>query len=162
MRQISEDPCSVAEGIREVFAPFAVPEKTLNDLTAHLSASPRLVDFVMQFQHGEQEPASSRALTSALTIALGYFLGGMLPLAPYFFVGEEDLFLGLYVSVGVMAVALFAFGYAKTCIVSGWKGSRCVWQGCSGGLQMVVVGGAAAGAAMGLVKAFDSIADASM
>lgn len=148
----------VAE-IRDVFAPYSLPPQTLNDLANHLSASPRLVDFVMQFQHCAQEPASSRALTSAVTIALGYFLGGMLPLIPYFWVGKNDLLRALYISVGVMAVALFSFGYVKTCIVTGWRGSKYVRQGVFGGIQMVIIGGAAAGAAMGLVKTFNGLVD---
>lgn len=141
--------------VRDVFAPYQLPAQTLDDLATHLSASPRRVDFVMQFQHCAQEPASSRAFTSAITIAMGYFLGGLLPLMPYFFVSENDLLRALYISIGVMAVALFSFGYVKTCIVTGWRGSKYVRQGVLGGIQMVIIGGAAAGAAMGLVRAFN-------
>lgn len=57
-----------------------------------------------------------------------------------------------------MVVALFLFGYGKTCFVSGWKGSRNVRRGLIGGLQMVLVGGVAAGSAMGLVKGFQLMA----
>lgn len=92
---------------------------------------------------------------SAITIALGYFLGGLLPLIPYFFVGRDEVFTGLYISIAVMVVALFLFGYVKTCIVTGWTGSRNIGDAAFGGVQMVVVGSAAAAAAMGLVKAFD-------
>lgn len=80
---------------------------------------------------------------------------------PYFCVGEGEgsLYEALYVSIGVMAVALFTFGYVKTGVVVGWEGRRCVRKAVFGGIQMVVVGGAAAGAAMALVKAFDVAAD---
>lgn len=88
---------------------------------------------------------------------MGYFLGGFIPLVPYFF--ALDVLSGLYISVGVMALALFAFGYGKTCVVAGWSGPRQVWQGVCGGLQMVVVGGVAAGAAMGLVMAFNTLSE---
>ncbi|KAK3941602.1 VIT family-domain-containing protein [Diplogelasinospora grovesii] len=152
---VSTNPQETALDIRAVFEPFELPPSTLDSLTSHLSTSPKLVDFLMQFQHCQEEPASSRAFTSALTIALGYFLGGLLPLIPYFCVGEADLLTALYISIGVMAVALFSFGYGKTCVVTGWKGSRCVKLALWGGVQMVIIGGAAAGAAMGLVKAFN-------
>ena len=112
----------------------------------------------MKFHHCALEPPTNRAFTSALTIALGYFIGGFIPLLPYFF--AANVLSGLYVSVGVMALALFAFGYGKTCVVAGWSGSRRVWQGVCGGLQMVVVGGVAAGAAMGLVMAFNMLSEA--
>jgi VIT1/CCC1 family predicted Fe2+/Mn2+ transporter len=95
-----------------------------------------------------------------VTIALAYFLGGLIPLLPYLCVGENEVLLGLYISIAVMAVALFSFGYVKTCIVTGWEGARCVRMGLFGGVQMMVVGGAAAGAAMGLVKAFDGMGGA--
>lgn len=143
----------------EVFEPYELPAQTLDDLSAHLARSPRQVDFLMQFQHCEQEPASNRAAVSALTIAAGYLFGGLIPLFPYFFVGEGQVDLALWISVAVMVVALFAFGYVKTCAVSGWHGGRCVWEAVKGGLEMVVVGGAAAGAAMGLVKLFDGMAN---
>ncbi|KAK5661989.1 hypothetical protein OQA88_10100 [Cercophora sp. LCS_1] len=160
----SHDAASTHAAIRSVLSPFDLPPSLLDPVTRHLATSPHRVDFLMRFQHCAEEPASLRALTSALTIALAYFLGGLLPLAPYFFVdgsGEESLYRALYISIGVMAVALLAFGYVKTGIVVGWRGSDNVRKGVYGGVQMVVVGGAAAGAAMGLVKAFDRISHSS-
>ncbi|KAI9050924.1 hypothetical protein LZ554_005036 [Drepanopeziza brunnea f. sp. 'monogermtubi'] len=152
--QVATDPRAVIQGITEVFEPFELPKTTLEDLTQHLGDSPHLVDFVMQFQHCESPPASSRAFTSAMTIALAYFLGGLLPLIPYFFVAKNQVYEGLYISIGVMVIALFAFGYVKTCVVVGWDGVRNIRKGCWGGVQMVVVGSAAAGSAMGLVHLF--------
>jgi VIT1/CCC1 family predicted Fe2+/Mn2+ transporter len=143
------------QDIVEVFEPWNIPKQTLQDLSRHLADSPRLVDFVMKFQHCEEEPASSRAVTSAITIALAYFLGGLLPLIPYFCVGQSQVYEGLYISIGVMVIALFVFGYVKTSVVVGWHGGKNIRSGCYGGIQMVVVGGAAAGAAMGLVRLFN-------
>lgn len=79
---------------------------------------------------------------------------------PYFFVGRDEVYTGLYISIAVMVVALFVFGYVKTCIVSGWSGGRNIGDACFGGVQMVIVGSAAAAAAMGLVRAFDYNANA--
>lgn len=120
-----------------------------------------LPSFLMNFHHTLPEPSDSRALICALTIAFGYFLGGFVPLLPYFFVGPNDAFLALRWSIATMAVALFIFGYGKTCFVSGWKGSRNCKRGLVGGLQMVLVGGVAAGSAMGLVKGFSMLAESS-
>lgn len=66
------------------------------------------------------------------------------------------MLLALYWSLGVMTLCLFTFGYVKTCFVSGWKGSENVFSGTKGGFQMVIVGGIAAGCAMGLVRLFHS------
>ncbi|EHA48368.1 vacuolar iron transporter Ccc1 [Pyricularia oryzae 70-15] len=161
---INTDPEATLEAVRAVFAPYDVPKPTVDALAAHISTAPDsklLPDFLMHFHHREPEPESSRALVSGLTIALGYFLGGLLPLLPYVIVsGPEDLHRAWSISVAVMAVALFSFGYAKTCFVTGWAGQRCVRKGLVGAVQMVVVGGAAAAAAMMLVKLFNPMAEA--
>ncbi|KAI9741588.1 MAG: hypothetical protein M1818_004395 [Claussenomyces sp. TS43310] len=153
------DPRAVREDIGQVFEVYKLPEQTVNDLTNHLTQSPKLVDFMMRFQHCAEPPATTRAFTSGLTIALGYFLGGLLPLIPYFAVSPAQVYEGLYISIGVMIIALFVFGYGKTCAVTGWEGSRNIRKGCFGGVQQVVVGSIAAAAAMGLVRLFNQGAD---
>ncbi|KUL90559.1 hypothetical protein ZTR_00392 [Talaromyces verruculosus] len=144
--------------ISDIFAPYDLPAQTVSDLTKHLVDSPQLPQFLMNFHHTLPEPSGSRAVTCALTIALGYFIGGFVPLVPYFFVGPDDAFSALKWSIAVMAVALFVFGYGKTCFVTGWKGRENIKGGVYGGVQMVIVGGVAAGAAMGLVKLFQVLA----
>lgn len=151
---IATEPGTIKDQLADIFRPYDLPPTTLDDLTLHLSKSPHLIDFFMRFQHSLPPPASNRALTSALTIAGGYFFGGLLPLLPYFFV--DKVYEALWISVGVMVCALFWFGYVKTCVVVGWRGGERVWEGTVGGVQMVVVGGAAAAAAMGLVWLFNS------
>lgn len=158
---VAGSPRAEAErSLRAVFAPYGgvLPDDVLAEAAARMvaSAGPEgVVDFVSRIEQGAEDPGASRPLTSALTIATGYFVGGLVPLLPYLFVAE--VMVGLWISVAVMAVALFSFGYVKTCIVTGWEGGRCVRMGLFGGAQMVVVGGAAAGAAMGLVKLFDAL-----
>ncbi|MBE3048094.1 VIT1/CCC1 transporter family protein, partial [Candidatus Bathyarchaeota archaeon] len=83
--QIGADPLTVRSNIRGVFSAYDLPPPALNTLVDHLSSSPNLADFLMKFHHCALEPPSNRAFTSALTIALGYFLGGFVPLLPYFF-----------------------------------------------------------------------------
>ena len=108
----------------------------------------------MHFHHGVTPPRTNRAYVSALTIAAGYFLGGLVPLLPYFFV--EQVRVAFWFSVAMMVIALFAFGFGKTYAIRGWEegGEGVKGRAVKGGVQMVVVGGVAAGAAMGLVKAF--------
>lgn len=158
-KQTITDPASVTDAIHEIFTPYDLPPHLLTDLKNHLTSSPNLPSFLMTFQHTLPEPSGSRALVCALTIALGYFIGGFVPLLPYFFVGPTEAFLALKWSIATMAIALFIFGYGKTCFVNGWKGKRNVKKGTVGGLQMVLIGGVAAGSAMGLVKGFQALAD---
>ncbi|KAL5338653.1 VIT family-domain-containing protein [Aspergillus crustosus] len=158
-KQTITDPESITETIHDIFTPYDLPPHLVIELTSHLSTSSNLASFLMNFHHTLPEPSGSRAMTCALTIALGYFIGGFVPLLPYFFVGENEAFLALKWSIATMAIALFIFGYAKTCFVSGWKGRRNTWKGAIGGFQMVLIGGLAAGSAMGLVKGFQALAD---
>ena len=41
------------------------------------------VDWMMRFELGLEEPDPRRAVQSAVTIAVSYIVGGMIPLAPY-------------------------------------------------------------------------------
>ncbi|KAH8647778.1 Ccc1 family, partial [Xylariales sp. PMI_506] len=152
---IANSPETVENIITELFTNYGLPSTTISNVTTHLSSSPHLLDFMMRFEHTLPEPVDSRAVTCALTIALGYFAGGFIPLFPYMLVPEDNVSLGLYLSIGLMVIALFVFGYVKTCFVSGWRGWTNRISGIKGGIEMVVVGSVAAGAAMGLVVAFD-------
>lgn len=137
--------------IQSTFATYNLPPTAVEEIVETLQADPdRLRDFLLTFHHQETEPSCNQAYMSAVTLALGYFIGGFIPLIPYFIVSQ--VLVAFYYSIAVMAVTLFVFGYVKTCVVRGWNGSANVSAGIMGGLQMCVVGGLAAGAAVGLVK----------
>ncbi|KAG9240816.1 putative vacuolar iron transporter Ccc1 [Calycina marina] len=158
-RQTCEDVISkrseLLNNVDSVFELYELPQNILDDIKSHLDKSSKLADFVMQFELCTMKPAQSRPLISGITIAIGYGLGGLLPLLPYFFVSKDQVYKALNISIAVMVVVLFVFGYGKTCVVDGWRGGQNIRAGCGGGVQMVCVGGAAAACAMGLVKAFD-------
>lgn len=149
--RIAAAPASLNDELMALFEPYDIPPSTLAPLTAHLLTSPSLLPFLMRIEHCLPPPSPHRALASAITIASAYFLGGLVPLVPYFFVGEGEgeVEKALWVSICVMVAALWVFGWVKT-VVCGGGG----WDRVKGGVEMVVVGGVAAGAAMGLVRAF--------
>ncbi|KAJ9604054.1 Protein ccc1 [Cladophialophora chaetospira] len=156
--QVLESSSSLSAEITSIFAPYHLPPSLLKDFTHQLITSntpDTAVDFLMHFQHRTPEPVASRAITCALTIALGYFVGGFIPLLPYFFASQVTE--GLIWSISVMILALFVFGYVKTGFVEGWRGSRCVKNSLWGAGQMVIIGGSAAGCAMGVVRLFSAI-----
>ena len=97
---------------------------------------------MMRFELGLEEPDPRRAGKSALTIALSYIAGGMIPLAPYFF--ARSVHEGLVGSVVVTLLALFVFGYIKGRFTTTHP-FRSAWQ-------TVFVGGLAASAAFGIAK----------
>jgi VIT1/CCC1 family predicted Fe2+/Mn2+ transporter len=71
-----------------------------------------------------------------VTIGFSYFVAGLIPLIPYFFVDEAVK--GLYASSVVTLVCLLVFGYIKALITSPEK----AWWGA---IQTALVGGVAAG-----------------
>ena len=141
--------------VRDTFAPYRLSTSAVEEITTDLhSSQERLLEFLLAFHHREVAPDCNQAWISAVTLALGYFIGGFIPLIPYFI--ATQVIAALYWSIGVMGVTLFAFGYAKTCIVRGWSGRDNVIAGIWGGVQMCFVGGVAAGAAIGLVRLIDT------
>lgn len=147
---VDNRPTMAVELVRETFADYDLPAQAVEDITSTLLAQPgRMVDFLMRFHHqlAQDDHTSVRAFKSGSTIAGGYFFGGLVPLLPYvLFVSMQVAFVG---SVAVMVVALFAFGWIKTALLAEKDRMVCFRNG----VQMVVLGGLAAGAAMGCVKA---------
>lgn len=147
---VANDTNKACSMLHTTFDKYRFSAETLKDMTSNLTEQPELfVDFLMRFHHqlAEADYAPSRAYISGITIALGYFLGGLVPLLPYLFF--EHVREALYCSVLVMAIALFVFGWAKTALV----GECSRWVCLQNAVQMLILGGLAAGAAMGCVKA---------
>ncbi|EAW10681.1 VIT1/CCC1 transporter family protein [Aspergillus clavatus NRRL 1] len=140
--------------VHNTFAAYGLPDDAISQINASLHASQeRLLEFLVSFHHKESQPDCNQAWISAITLALGYFVGGFIPLIPYFIV--EHVNAALYWSIGVMAITLLAFGYIKTCVVRGWTGKDNIIAAIKGGVQMCCVGGIAAGAAIALVRLID-------
>jgi VIT1/CCC1 family predicted Fe2+/Mn2+ transporter len=102
----------------------------------------RWIDFMMRFELGLEEPDPRRARTSALTIALSYVAGGLVPLAPYFVF--RTMGGALRASIVLTLLALLVFGYIK--------GRFTVKRPFRSAWQTAVVGGLAAAAAFVIAK----------
>jgi VIT1/CCC1 family predicted Fe2+/Mn2+ transporter len=144
-RETVEMPETEAEEVALVFRSYGLPEETVATVVKAISSDQnRWVDFMMKFELGLEKPDPKRASRSALTIAGSYIAGGLIPLAPYFFL--RSIHSALIVSVVVTLLALLAFGYVKGRFTVK-KPIRSAWQ-------TVVVGGLAASAAFLLAKLF--------
>ena len=143
-REIIEVPDAEATEVAKVFRTYGLSESETDHVVAALRTRPKAWrDFMMRFELGLELPDPKRALRSALTIAAAYAVGGMVPLAPYFFAaGVRE---GLVVSAGVTMVALFVFGFVK----SRFTGAPPL----RGALQTVLIGALAAGAAFLIARA---------
>jgi VIT1/CCC1 family predicted Fe2+/Mn2+ transporter len=143
IRETLELPDKERDEVADVFRGYGMTDADIAPVVAAITADQkRWVDFMMRFELGFEEPDPKRARNSAITIALSYIVGGLVPLGPYMLVG--DLNNALTISVGVTLAALFVFGYVKGRMtgISPWRG----------GLQTVVIGGLASAAAFGLAK----------
>ena len=112
------------------------------------------------------EVGGGSPVVEGLSVSLGYLVGGVLPLFPYFFVGDVNA--GLLWSFVVCVFALFGFGFGKHYYLSGggrpggsngkraasWKRVKAsLWEG----FQMVVLGSIAALAAVLCVRLFSGV-----
>lgn len=124
-------------------------DDTILSFIKDLQRTPELmVDFIIRYGRGLEEPAENRQLVSAVTIGGGYLVGGLVPLLPYFFVHQVGT--GLVWSIIVMGITLFWFGYFKTQVAM--SDACTLGKKISEGVQMILVGGVAAGAAFICVK----------
>jgi VIT1/CCC1 family predicted Fe2+/Mn2+ transporter len=146
IREIEETqtmPDAEADEVAVIFRGYGLAEEQVGPVVEAIRADQdRWVDFMMRFELGLEAPNPARARQSALTIALSYITGGMVPLLPYILL--KDLTTALYVSVGVTLVALFVFGFVKA-KVTGIAALR-------GGLQTILTGGLAAAAAFTIAR----------
>jgi VIT1/CCC1 family predicted Fe2+/Mn2+ transporter len=142
-QETAEVPQEEANEVAEVFRRYGLSEEHIAPLVATIRAHRRRwVDFMMRVALGLDAPDPTRAWRSALTIALSYIGGGLIPLTPYMLV--ISLLAALWVSVGVTLVALFGCGDVK----GRFPGITPLRRG----LQTVFIGGLAAGAAFTIAR----------
>ena len=143
--------------VHDTLAPYGIELDQRNMIVDQLlKSSDQMVDWLMRFHHQERKPDPSRPMTCGLTIGLGYALGGLIPLIPYFCVKRDEVLLALYISIGVMGVALFVFGYSKIYFLAEQpedKTQRKMW---AGGLWMLAIAGSATAIAVGVVIGINS------
>jgi vacuolar iron transporter family protein len=142
-REITEVPEREEEEVAEIFKEYGLEEEQIQSIISTLRKHPdKWVDLMMRFELGLEKPEPSRARNSALTIAISYILGGLIPLLPYFLIANP--ISGLKVSALITLIALAIFGYIKGKFTgaSPWKSS----------FQTTIVGGLAAAVAFGLAK----------
>ena len=131
--------------LREIFKSYGLQGAELDAVVAALSTDKdRWAEFMMRFELGLERPDPKRAPISAATIAASYAMGGLIPLAPYML--AADMKRALLFSILFTGVALIAFGSVK--------GRLTGMNPFKSGLQTLLVGGLAAGAAFYLASAF--------
>jgi len=137
-QEIQEKTGAEKAEVMDVFTSYGLSEAESTPIVEALSRRPDAwIDFMMRFELGLEKPDPKRALTSALTIAASYVVGGLIPLSPYFFLAPVTT--ALLFSVMATLFALLLFGYVK----GRFTGARPLRSA----LQTALIGGLAAAAA---------------
>lgn len=163
--------------VDQYLAPLDLPPELLELVQKHISArvdvAGTLVRRLAPEQREEDDNAPAPPIMSGLSVAIGYLIGGSLPLFPYCVV--DHVGDGLLWSFVVCVIALFAFGFTKDSMLHlqkqreiwinekgirlqrwGWTWKdvrRSSWEGA----QMVMLGSIAALAAVLCVRLFEGI-----
>jgi VIT1/CCC1 family predicted Fe2+/Mn2+ transporter len=142
-RETQEMPETEAAEVEDIMRSYGLGDETAAAVVKAIRGDRRRwVDFMMRFELGLEEPDPKRARRSALTIALSYVAGGLVPLAPYFFI--RPVHHALVGSVIITLLALLVFGYVKGKLTTP-RPLRSAWQ-------TALVGGLAATAAFVIAK----------
>ncbi|KYK56872.1 hypothetical protein DCS_03878 [Drechmeria coniospora] len=143
------------ELLRRHLEPLSLPSSTLSDVMAALrSRSDGIARAAAGIRElGETEKSLSSfsepslpvwPIASGLSISLGYVVGGVIPLLPYFFAATVGL--ALRWSICLCLFALMTFGSGKSWVLRGEQRS---WRSCFlEGLEMLILGSLAAAAAV--------------
>jgi VIT1/CCC1 family predicted Fe2+/Mn2+ transporter len=141
--EITRIPEAEAKEVADIFRSYGLSEGESFSVIESLRKRPKdWVAFMMRFELGLEEPQPSRAWKSALTIALAYAVGGMIPLSAYLLLPDAHTALRLSVIVTLIALAVFG----------GVKGKFTGVPALRSALQTTVTGGVAAAAAFGIAR----------
>ena len=136
-------PEAEASEVRDIFQTYGLTQEESASVVEALRHRPKdWVHFMMRFELGLEKPEPGRALKSALTIALSYVVGGMIPLSAYLVFADAHKALGI--SITVTLISLAAFGAIK----GRFTGVPMLRSG----LQTLLIGGLAAAAAFGIAR----------
>ncbi|MFM2307759.1 MAG: hypothetical protein RLZZ367_2428 [Bacteroidota bacterium] len=129
--------------VREILEEYGVSPESSKIITDEMAKDKdKWVKFMMRFELGLEQPDAKRAGKSAFNIGAAYIVGGLIPLTPYFLVGNIQQ--ALLVSVIVTLIALFVFGF--------FKAKATGQPTLTGAIKTTLIGALAAGTAFGIAK----------
>ena len=143
--EIEAKPEMEKQEVRDVFAGLGLSTETQHLIADEMARDKeKWVDFMMKYELGLDKPDPRRARNSAFNIGGSYIVGGLVPLAPYFFTTVPVD--GLRWSCCITVVCLFVFGYLK---------AKAMGQPpLEGALRIMLIGSAAGAAAFFIARLF--------
>jgi len=148
--EVATRPEDEREEIFEIMEDYGIGRDAARPLVEKLQRDPeQWIRFMMDFELKLEKPNVSRAWISAATMGAAYFIGGLIPMIPYF--AMTNVTHALFVSIGITVVILVVFGFVKNKITIGT-----IRAGLYGAAQTLCIGVLAAGTSYGIVRALDS------
>ena len=142
-QEIVTIPEAEAQEVQDIFQTYGLSAEECATVVASLRKRPKdWVAFMMRFELGLEQPEPSRAWRSALTIAIAYIVGGLIPLSAYLVFNDAHSALRLSVVVTLLALAVFG----------GIKGRFTGAPIFRSALQTSIIGGLAAAAAFAIAR----------
>ncbi|KAJ9135693.1 hypothetical protein P3X46_032845 [Hevea brasiliensis] len=129
----------------EILAEYGVEPHEYEAVVNALRRNPQhWLKFMMKFELGLEKPDPMRALQSALTIAISYIMGGLIPLSPYMIlpVAKDAVIASILITI----LALLIFGFIK--------GHFTGEQPFKSAIQTAFIGAIASAAAYSIAKVF--------
>lgn len=143
-REVVEKTAAEESEVREILSSYGLKRDQSDTIIEAFHKDHKAwVDWMMRFELGLERPDPKRAVNSAITIALSYVAGGLVPLVPYMAVAAP--IAALRASVVATLAALFVFGYLK----GQFTGARPA----KSAVQTTLIGGVAAAAAYAIARA---------
>ena len=140
-REIIERTDDERREVLEILESYGISREHSQPIVDSFEKNPKTwVDWMMRFELGLEEPDPRRAVQSAITIAVSYVVGGLIPLVPYIVIAETRT--ALQYSVAATVVALAIFGYGKGHFTGAPK--------LRSALRTTIIGGLAAAVAYGI------------
>ncbi|CAL5428666.1 unnamed protein product [Camellia sinensis] len=127
-----------AAEVAEILAEYGIEEHEYRPVVNALKKNPQA-----WFELGLEKPDPRRAVHRALTVAIAYIVGGIVPLIPYMFIPIARK--AMIASVILTLFALLIFGYVK----GYFTGNKPI----KSALQTALIGAVASAAAFGMAKA---------
>jgi vacuolar iron transporter family protein len=129
--------------VLEILESYGLTRAESTPILTAFEAKPKVwVDWMMRFELGLEEPEPGRAVRSAVTIAVSYIAGGLIPLTPYMLTPEASVALRFSVAATILALAIF--GYVK----GRFTGAPPLLSAA----RTTIIGGLAAGAAYSIAR----------
>jgi VIT1/CCC1 family predicted Fe2+/Mn2+ transporter len=142
-REIIERTEDERHEVLEILESYGMTRENSQPILDAFEKNPKTwVDWMMRFELGLEEPDPRRAVQSAVTIALSYIVGGVIPLVPYILIAQTQT--ALQYSIAATIVALAVFGYGKGYFTGASK--------LRSAIRTTVIGGLAAAAAYGIAR----------